>query len=342
MPQAKVERTRATLLWACLVQLLVGPPYAVWVLYVDGPDQRSLLAACVAAAAVIWALAGVLGLYAVSLRRVQALVVFTSLEVFSAMLLSGAMAALLLLNHLQCWEQRGVIMALYRARAPWLRCSNLTGILGATIFMVIYLGGAAAVALSLRLRIQKTGKRNLNWNQTSATGWKDRNVRRGGSHALRAITNGKDNPGDEDGRLKYLATHDGRYIQRSLLLRFATVEEGEAVRLLLNLRKGYFKHGSAILGTKIYLSQVSEILLGQLAQHSAISSSSATAAELNASPESAPDLAPDLDLSPADVNGKRRRRAEHSSRGAVRRGVPGLHASRHAPAAAALLRLACC
>lgn len=314
MPQAKVERTRATLLWACLVQLVVGPPYAVWVLYVDGPDQQSQLAACVAAAAVIWTLAGVLGLYAVSLRRVQALVVFTSLEVFSAMLLSGAMAALLLLNHLQCWEQRGAINSLYRARAPWLRCSNLTGILGATIFMVMYLGGTAAVALSLRLRIQKTGKRNLNWNQTSATGWKDRNVRRGGSHALRAITNGKDNPGDEDGRLKYLATHDGRYIQRSLLLRFATVEEGEAVRLLLNLRKGYFKHGSAILGTKIYLSQVSEILLGQLAQHSAIpssSSSAAAAAELDASPACAPDLAP------ADVNGKRRRRAEHLSRGAA-------------------------
>jgi len=86
---------------------VVGPPYAVWVLYVDGPGQQSQLAACVAAAAVIWTLAGVLGLYAVSLRCVQALVVFTSLEVFSAMLLSGAMAALLLLNHLQCWEQRG-------------------------------------------------------------------------------------------------------------------------------------------------------------------------------------------------------------------------------------------
>ena len=56
---------------------------------------------------------------------------------------------------------------------------------------------------------------------------------------------------------------DRRYIYKSLLLRFNTVEAGESRRLLLNLRKGYFKHGD-FLGTKIYLSQVHEVILDEV------------------------------------------------------------------------------
>jgi hypothetical protein len=48
-----------------------------------------------------------------------------------------------------------------------------------------------------------------------------------------------------------------------LLLRFRTIEAGEVRRLLLNLRKGYFKHGD-IFGTKVYLSQVQEVILDEL------------------------------------------------------------------------------
>ena len=50
-----------------------------------------------------------------------------------------------------------------------------------------------------------------------------------------------------------------RYIYKSLLIRFDTLDDlGDHRRLLLNLRKGYFKHGE-LLGTKIYLSQVQEV-----------------------------------------------------------------------------------
>ena len=186
--------------WACALQMGAGPPFASWVLYVDGDHQRSLLSTMGGAVGVLWVCVGMLGLYAVTAKRVQSLVVFTSIELFTAMLTCGGMAALLMLNHLQCWEQGGVA-ATDRERAPWLRCSNILVTFGATLAMVVYLSGTASVALSLRLRIQKTGKRNLNWNQ-KALRWKERNVRRGGSHALRALTNGKDNPGDEDARIK--------------------------------------------------------------------------------------------------------------------------------------------
>ena len=237
------------------MQMLCGPPYAAWDLLVDGAaaQQRSLLACMFATLGVLWICVGALGLYAVTAKRVQSLVVFTSLEVFAAVLTAGGMSILLLLNHLECWDT-GDTSVQDAVRAPWLRCPNILGVFGATMAMVVWLGGTASVALSLRLRIQKTGKRNLDWNQKFQRK-RERNVRRGGSHALRTLTNGKDSPGDEDTRIKYLATHDSKYITRSLLLRFATVEHDEAVRLLLNLRKGYFKHGD-FFGTKIYLSQV--------------------------------------------------------------------------------------
>ena len=58
--------------------------------------------------------------------------------------------------------------------------------LGVSAAMVFYLAATASEALSLRLRIQKTGKRNLNWNQKPQR-WKERNIRRGASAALRAL-----------------------------------------------------------------------------------------------------------------------------------------------------------
>ena len=92
--------------------------------------------------------------------------------------------------------------------------------------MVLYLGATAAAGLALRYRIQKTGKRNLDWNQKPQR-WKERNVRRGVSAALRSLT-GSEKAGDEDSRLKYLATRDKKYNERSLMVRFATVEGGAA------------------------------------------------------------------------------------------------------------------
>ena len=60
---------------------------------------------------------------------------------------------------------------------------------------------------------------------------------------------------DDDSRLKYLgSTRDSRYTERSLLLRFHTIERGERRLLLLNLRKGYLKQGEWF-GTKVYLSR---------------------------------------------------------------------------------------
>ena len=50
-------------------------------------------------------------------------------------------------------------------------------------------------------------------------------MRRGVSAALRSLT-GSEKAGDEDSRLKYLATRDKKYNERSLMVRFATVEGG--------------------------------------------------------------------------------------------------------------------
>ena len=63
-------------------------------------------------------------------------------------------------------------------RPPWLRCENVAWILAASAAMVLFLAATASESLSLRLRIQKTGKRNLNWNMKPMR-WVDRNVRRG-------------------------------------------------------------------------------------------------------------------------------------------------------------------
>ena len=132
---------------------------------------------------------------------VQALVVFTSLELLCAMLSSCGAACLLLFHHLQCRPTDVPSVTSEARQPPWLRCANLSWMLAASALVVAYFSGTASVALSLRLRIQKTGKRNLNWNQGPQR-WKERNVRRGGSHALRALTNGKDAHGDDDMRIK--------------------------------------------------------------------------------------------------------------------------------------------
>ena len=214
---AKVEKKRTILQVLSALQMFTGPPYAVWLLQVsDSRRERSVIASALAGVGGLWSIVGTVGVYAVSRKRVQALVVFTTLEGFVAMLTSCAGAGLLLLHHLNCWvvadSERN---AADTARPPWLQCSNVIWALGVTWLMVLYLSLAASEALSLRLRIQKTGKRNLNWNQKPQR-WKERNLRRGPSAALRALTHGKDPQGDDDVRIKYLATHDRRYIARQL------------------------------------------------------------------------------------------------------------------------------
>ena len=119
--------------------------------------------------------------------------------------------------------------------------------------MVLFLGYTSSEGLALRFRLQKIGKRNLNWN-VKPQRWKERNLRRGASPALRAMLTGKEEA-EEDVRIKYLVTSDRKYIEKSLLLHFHTFEFGQRRALLLNLRKGYFKIGGTF-GTKIYLSQV--------------------------------------------------------------------------------------
>ena len=262
----KVERKRVLMQSLVSIQILLGPPLMIWVLHVTDGTRRSALAASIAGLGFLWSLAGVVGLYAVSMRRVQSLAVFTAFEMFLTMLSSCAAAALLLLHHLNCWEPLPAqLAAADAARQPWARCPNVVWLLLASALMVLYLAATASEALALRLRIQKTGKRNLDWN-TKPQRRLERNVRRGASPALRALAPHLKESGDsrleEDSRLKLLSTHDKRYIARSLLLLFPTVEGGEPKRLLLNLRKGYIKHGG-LLGTKIYLSQVTEVRLDE-------------------------------------------------------------------------------
>ena len=52
---------------------------------------------------------------------------------------------------------------------PWMRCANVAWLLAASAMMVLYLSATAFEALALRLRIQKQGKRYLNWNQKPMT-----------------------------------------------------------------------------------------------------------------------------------------------------------------------------
>lgn len=216
---AKVERKRHYLQWLSGMQILLGPPCMFWTLHVtEGSNQeqvRSTVAGSLASLGVLWSLVGCLGTYAVTARRVQALVVFTSLEIFLTMLTSCGTAVLLVLHHLNCWAPQQIAANATVSdtrRQPWMRCPNIVWLLGASAVMVVYLTAAASEALSLRLRIQKTGKRNLNWNQKPQR-WKERNVRRGASPALRALAphlKDGDSRSDEDARIKFLATHGAR------------------------------------------------------------------------------------------------------------------------------------
>ena len=271
---AKVERKRWYIQVMAAVQIILGPPASTWMLWPSAGSERSVIAYVIAAIGLLWSLVGCLGLYAVTARRVQILVIFTSCEIFLAMITSCSTAVLLLLHHLNCWAPQPAPSAAASVsdaqRQPWLRCSNVTWLLASNAAMLLYLSATASEALSLRLRIQKTGKRNLNWNQKPQR-WKERNVRRGASAALRSLAphlaKDGDSRLDEDARLKYLATSNHKYVHKSLLLRFNTYEDGEGRRLLLNLRKGYFKHGD-LFGTKIYLSQAQEVILDEIDESS--------------------------------------------------------------------------
>ena len=275
---AKVDRKRWIMQVMSALQILAGPPFTTWTLYTIDHGERSVMSISIASVSLGWSAIGLVGLYAVTARRVQALVVFTSLEILIATLTSCFTAVLLLVHHLNCWTPMvaaqptsssatapAPAIVISDVHTPWLRCPNITWLLAASAAMVFYLAATASEALSLRLRIQKTGKRNLNWNQ-KPTRWKERNVRRGASPALRAIVphlKDGDSRVEEDARIKYLATHDRRYIHKSLLVRFDTLDDaGDQRRLLLNLRKGYFKHGE-LFGTKIYLSQITDVLLDE-------------------------------------------------------------------------------
>ena len=273
----KVEKKRFTVQVLSTMQLLLGPPYAAWTLWVTPTSaQRSALASVVGSSGLLWALAGALGLYAVTRRRVQSLVIFTSVEIFLVIFTSCSTSLLLLLHHLHCWAPAALAApaapaapalagAYQDPRSPALRCPNVAYLVLASAAMVIFLAATASEALSLRLRIQKTGagrchdlnarpragarrvaqpplatapnaccarasrrshpqsptrmrlgllsrhtagKRNLNWNM-KAQRWKERNVRRGASAALRALApqlKDGDSRADEDSRIKYLAS----------------------------------------------------------------------------------------------------------------------------------------
>lgn len=227
---AKVEKKRRVLQALSTLQFAAGPPVAVWVLYLSPAEataliERSTIAICLAVVGSLWSMVGMLGFYAVTRKRLQSLDVFTSLEVFAALITACSGAVLLLLHHEHCWEpsqspsaQLASAQALSAQqeahRQHWLRCPNVVYLLGVTALMVVYLSGTASEALSLRLRIQKTGKRNLNWNHKPQR-WKERNLRRGASAALRALSS-KDDRAEDDNRIKCAAPHVGLWRQRFL------------------------------------------------------------------------------------------------------------------------------
>lgn len=94
---------------------------------------------------------------------------------------------LLLLYHLQCQALAPDAMRDPGLDPSWLRCDNSAVGLGFSSALLLFLGLTASAALELRFRIQKTGKRSLNWN-VKPQRWKERNIRRGASAALRALT----------------------------------------------------------------------------------------------------------------------------------------------------------
>lgn len=196
---AKVERKRALLQLACTAQVLGGLPFTVFVSLTNG-HTRSLLGGCTSAVGVLWVLSGALGVSAFTTRRVQQLTAFIAVEIFVTLLTAAASSVLLLLYHVQCWEAapRGLPASAQggeddEARAPWARCPNVLLVFGGATAMLFYSALTAMGALSLRGRIQKVGKRNLNWNQKPQL-LKERHLRRGASAALKALGGGKVRP----------------------------------------------------------------------------------------------------------------------------------------------------
>ena len=94
---------------------------------------------------------------------------------------------LLLLYHLQCQALAPDALRDPGLDPSWLRCDSSAVGLGFSSALLLFLGLTASAALELRFRIQKTGKRSLNWN-VKPQRWKERNIRRGASAALRALT----------------------------------------------------------------------------------------------------------------------------------------------------------
>ena len=179
--------------------------------------------------ALLWALVGLLGLFAATVRRLQSvregasrpnppltprppsptltpspdptpdptprlpsrptpqLALFCTLEIFSTLLSACVNAVLLLLYHLQCQALAPDALRDPGLDPSWLRCDSSAVGLGFSSALLLFLGLTASAALELRFRIQKTGKRSLNWN-VKPQRWKERNIRRGASAALRALT----------------------------------------------------------------------------------------------------------------------------------------------------------
>ena len=188
---AKVERLRLRLLTLCAVQVVLAVIFGVYVLFeaevVSAVRERSVIVSYQATLAFVWALVGLLGLFAATVRRLQSLALFCTLEIFSTLLSASVNAVLLLLYHLQCQALATDALRDPSLGPSWLRCEESAVGLGFSSALLLFLGLTAAAALELRFRIQKTGKRSLNWN-VKPQRWKERNIRRGASAALRALT----------------------------------------------------------------------------------------------------------------------------------------------------------
>ena len=179
------------LLTLCAVQVVLAVIFGVYVLVeaedVSAVRERSVIVSYQATLAFVWALVGLLGLFAATVRRLQSLALFCTLEIFSTLLSASVNAVLLLLYHLQCQALATDALRDPSLGPSWLRCEESAVGLGFSSALLLFLGLTAAAALELRFRIQKTGKRSLNWN-VKPQRWKERNIRRGASAALRALT----------------------------------------------------------------------------------------------------------------------------------------------------------
>ena len=200
---AKVETRRRALRLLCGCQVLFGAAFVVYVHW--GAHGASAVTHYFAAVGATWAFVGALGVVAMVARRVPMLALFCGLELFCTLITACANSVLLVIDHLQCSPRRAVAAPVAAAAAaasdtehaePWLACDSAMASVAIVVSaaMVLYLGATAAAGLALRYRIQKTGKRNLDWNQKPQR-WKERNVRRGVSAALRSLT-GSEKAGD--------------------------------------------------------------------------------------------------------------------------------------------------